>query len=114
MVSVEANGKKAAFQQQARTELGLGNVSVHCGRVETYQPAASFDAVVSRAFADLAEFVRQAGHLARPDGRLLAMKGVYPQDEIAALPAEWRLAAAPALAVPGLEAQRHLIVLERA
>lgn len=114
LTSVEANQKKAAFQQQAKIELGLANVSVHCGRVEAVMPEKSFDAVISRAFSDLAEFARLAGRLVREGGRLLAMKGVYPQQELAALPAEWRLVAAPALTVPGLEAQRHLIILERA
>lgn len=114
LTSVEANQKKAAFQQQAKIELGLANVAVHCGRVEAVMPEKSFDAVISRAFSDLAEFARLAGRLVREGGRLLAMKGVYPQQELAALPAEWRLVAAPALTVPGLEAQRHLIILERA
>lgn len=114
LTSVEANQKKAAFQQQAKIELGLANVVVHCGRVEAVMPEKSFDAVVSRAFSDLAEFARLAGRLVREGGRLLAMKGVYPQQELAALPADWRLVAAPALTVPGLEAQRHLIILERA
>ena len=114
LTSIEANHKKSAFQQQAKIELGLANVSIHCGRVEVLKPATPFDAVVSRAFSDLAEFVRLAGRLVRAGGRLLAMKGVYPQQEIAALPAEWRLAEACVLAVPGLDAQRHLIILERA
>lgn len=108
LTSVEANQKKAAFQQQAKIELGLPNVSIHCGRVDAM--TGCFDAVISRAFADLAEFVRQAGHLA---ARLLAMKGVYPQDEIDHLPCAWRVANVAKLIVPGLAAERHLIVLER-
>ncbi len=108
LTSVEANQKKVAFQRQAGIELALGNVSVHCGRVEAM--TGCFDAVVSRAFADLTEFVGQAGHLA---SRLLAMKGVYPQAEIDHLPANWRVADAVKLIVPGLAAERHLIVLEK-
>jgi 16S rRNA (guanine527-N7)-methyltransferase len=108
LTSVEANQKKAAFQQQAKIELGLANVSIHCGRVEAM--TGFFDAVVSRAFAELAEFVGQAGHLA---GRLLAMKGIYPQAEIERLPAAWRVADAVKLIVPGLAGERHLIVLEK-
>lgn len=114
LTSIEANHKKSAFQQQAKIELGLANVSIHCGRVEVLRPPTLFDAVISRAFSDLADFVRLAGRLVRAGGRLLAMKGVYPQEEIAALSAEWRLAEASVLAVPGLDAQRHLIILERA
>jgi 16S rRNA (guanine527-N7)-methyltransferase len=108
VTSVEASQKKVAFQQQARIELGLANVSIHCGRIEAMR--GSFDAVISRAFAELAEFVRVAGHLAR---RLLAMKGAYPKDEIGRLPAGWRVAEAVELRVPGLGAERHLLVVER-
>jgi 16S rRNA (guanine527-N7)-methyltransferase len=113
LTSVETVGKKVAFQQQAKIEFRLGNVTVHGGRVEEFHPAAGFDAVVSRAFASLADFVALAGHLVAPGGRLLAMKGVLPADEIAALPAAWRVVDTPRLTVPGLDAQRHLIILER-
>jgi 16S rRNA (guanine527-N7)-methyltransferase len=113
LTSVEANQKKTAFQQQAKIELGLSNLSIHCGRVELLKPETPFDAVISRAFSDLALFVRVAGGLLREGGRLLAMKGVMPVDELAGLPAGWRMTAAHVLAVPGLAAQRHLIVLER-
>lgn len=108
LTSVEANQKKAAFQQQAKIELGLANVSIHCGRIEALK--GSFDAAISRAFAELADFVRLAGHLAK---RLFAMKGGYPQDEIDRLPDGWRLVEAARLNVPGLDAERHLLILER-
>jgi 16S rRNA (guanine527-N7)-methyltransferase len=114
VTSVETVSKKIAFQQQAKIELRLPNVTLYSGRVEEFHPAAGFDAVVSRAFASLADFVALAGHLVAPGGRLLAMKGVLPQDEIAALPAGWRVVDTPQLTVPGLNAQRHLIILERA
>jgi 16S rRNA (guanine527-N7)-methyltransferase len=108
VVSIEASQKKASFQQQAKIELGLSNVSIHCARAEAV--ADTFDAALSRAFASLADFVRYAGHLSQ---RLLAMKGVYPADEVAALPAGWRLAGSHEIRVPGLDAQRHLLVLRR-
>lgn len=114
LTSVEANQKKAAFQQQVKIELGLGNAQILASRVEALPVDATFAAVTSRAFSSLADFVRLAGRLVAPGGRLLAMKGVYPGDELAALPLDWRLAAAPVLAVPELNAQRHLIILERA
>lgn len=113
LVSVEASQKKAAFQQQAKIELELGNVSIHCGRVEAMEPGVQFDAVISRAFSSLAEFVRLTDRLVGREGRLLAMKGVAPADELAAIPAGWRATASHRLVVPGLDAQRHLIVLER-
>lgn len=106
--------KKCAFLEQARAELGLANVQVACERVEQFRPAEHFDLVVSRAFAELADFVAQSRHLAAPRGRLLAMKGIHPYDEIARLPQTHRVADVVELRVPGLEAKRHLVVLEPA
>ena len=111
---VESSHKKCAFLQQAKTELALGNVAIICERVEQFEPPAKFDAVVSRAFSDLSDFVAQAGHLVAPGGKLVAMKGVYPFDEIARVPATHRVAQVLELHVPSLEAKRHLVVLEAA
>lgn len=113
VTSIEAVGKKASFQQQVRIELGLDNFEVFAERVEAFSPDTLFDAITSRAFSSLNDFVTLTRHLLRDGGRWLAMKGVYPEDEIAALPQGVRVAAAIALAVPGLEAERNLIVLER-
>lgn len=116
MVLVESNHKKAVFLQQARIELNLKNVEVAVERVENFQPEGEFDIVVSRAFSDLAEFVSLAGHLcARADdgGRLLAMKGVYPHEELAQLPAQFIVEKIVPVAVPGLKAERHLVVIKR-
>jgi 16S rRNA (guanine527-N7)-methyltransferase len=110
---VESNQKKSAFQQQAKIELGLANVSVHCERVEAWQPEEKCDVVISRAFSDLAEFVRLSGHLLAEGGALLAMKGVHPYEEIAQLPAGWRIAGVTPLQVPGVEGARHLVRVER-
>lgn len=106
ITSVETVEKKAAFQRQAQIELGLKNFAVHNGRVEDL--SGRFDAVIARAFASLADFVGLAGHLSEC---LWAMKGVYPADEVAALPAGWAVAASSELRVPGLDAQRHLLQL---
>jgi len=111
--SIETVEKKATFQRQARIELGLGNFSVTNSRVEDIPPGG-FDIVISRAFADLADFVRLAGHLLNSSGCLLAMKGILPEDEIKRLPAGWTLREALPLRVPGLDAQRHLLVIEKA
>lgn len=113
VTSIEAVGKKASFQQQVRIELGVDNFEVVAGRVEAFRPDALFDAVTSRAFSSLNDFVTLTRHLLRDGGRWLAMKGVYPEDEIAALPQGVLVTAGIALAVPGLEAERNLIVLER-
>lgn len=110
---VESNQKKSAFQQQAKIELGLANVSAHCERVEAWQPEEKYDVVISRAFSDLAEFVKLSGHLLAEGGVLLAMKGVHPYEEIAQLPAGWRVADVTPLQVPGVEGARHLVRVER-
>jgi 16S rRNA (guanine527-N7)-methyltransferase len=110
---LESNHKKAAFLQQAKAELKLDNVALVCERVETWQPGRDFEMVISRAFSDLAEFVAAAGRHVAPGGLLAAMKGVYPDEEITRLPQGWRLRAAIPLTVPGLDAQRHLLTLER-
>ena len=111
---LDSSHKKCAFLEQAKAELALDNVTVVCERVEQFRPAERFDAVVSRAFADLADFIVQSQHLVAPGGRFLAMKGVYPFDEIARVPATHRVAGVVELAVPSLEAKRHLVTLEAA
>lgn len=110
---IESSQKKASFLKQAKIELELANVSIACARAEEVTGLSPFEAVISRAFSDLAEFVLLAGHLLAPGGRLLAMKGIHPHDEIARLPAGWHLAECIPLGVPGLAVQRHLIVIER-
>ena len=111
VVLVESNHKKAAFLRQAIIELELKNAEVVCERVETWQAPHRFDLVISRAFSDLAEFVRLAGRLCKPEGVLAAMKGVYPDEELAQLPAGFKLLRAIRLKVPGLDAERHLILM---
>jgi 16S rRNA (guanine527-N7)-methyltransferase len=111
---VESSHKKCAFLQQAKSELALVNAEIACERVEQFDPPAKFDAVVSRAFSDLPDFVAQAGHLVAPGGKLVAMKGVYPFDEIARVPSTHRVAQVLELHVPSLEAKRHLVVVEAA
>ncbi|MBA4741251.1 MAG: 16S rRNA (guanine(527)-N(7))-methyltransferase RsmG [Azoarcus sp.] len=113
ITSIETVGKKASFQQQAKIELGLTNFAPLHARVEDVQPEAPFDAVISRAFSEIADFVRLTRHLLAPGGRFLAMKGVYPRDELAALPDGVRVVEAQPVDVPGLDAERHLIILER-
>lgn len=111
---VDASRKKTSFLTQAAIELGLVNVVVHAARVEELAPPAPYDIVISRAFAALAEFVNaSAQHVAR-GGLLAAMKGQYPETELSALPAGCVVLAAPSLAVPGLDAARHLILMQRA
>jgi len=104
--------KKTTFIRQAIGELGLKNASVVCERVENFRPQHQFEFVTSRAFAELADFVNAAAHLLAPNGKLLAMKGVFPHDEIANLPATHAVVEVIELHVPQVEGQRHLVVIE--
>lgn len=108
---LDANHKKAAFMQQAVIELKLANVQVVCDRSEAYKPEVAYPQIVCRAFSDLNDFVRATRHALAPGGEWLAMKGVYPNEEIAQLKGA-RLVRDVVLQVPGLEAERHLIVLQ--
>jgi 16S rRNA (guanine527-N7)-methyltransferase len=107
---VDAVQKKTTFLQQAAIELGLKNVAVHHARVEEMR--GQYAQISSRAFADLARLVDLTRHLLEPGGRWLAMKGVRPDDEIAALPADVAVEAVVPLTVPGLDAERHLLILK--
>ncbi|MDP1925295.1 MAG: 16S rRNA (guanine(527)-N(7))-methyltransferase RsmG [Thiobacillus sp.] len=109
---IDSIAKKTAFLLQAKAELGLANLNVVTRRVEDFHSPAGFDVITSRAFSDLKEFVTLTRHLLRPGGRWLAMKGLIPHEEIATLPDWVRVSANHELRVPGLEASRHLIVLE--
>jgi 16S rRNA (guanine527-N7)-methyltransferase len=108
---VEATGKKARFVQHTALRLGCGNVQVENGRAENYRPFELFDTVVARALSSLADFAAHAGHLCAPGGRLLAMKGKRPDEEISALPKPFRVRAVHRLKVPGLDDERHLVEL---
>ena len=108
---IDSNGKKTRFVTQAMAELKLPNVEVVQSRAEAHR--GSYARVISRAFASLADFAGLAGGMAAPGGRLLAMKGAEPADEVAAIPAGFRLLAIHPLKVPGLDAERCLVELEK-
>lgn len=110
---VESSGKKARFLREAVRALPLANVRVVESRAESLEEPGAFDAITARALATLADILAVGGHLLTPAGRLLAMKGAMPLDEIAALPPGWRLDTAHALAVPRLDAERHLVIVAR-
>ena len=111
---LEANQKKSAFLAQAISELGLGNASVECERVEQFSPTAPYDVVISRAFSDLPEFIRLAGHHCGSQGALVAMKGIYPFEELRDVPPQFALDQVVPLTIPGLNAERHLVLLRPA
>lgn len=109
---VEANGKKAAFLRHVRRRLKLADVEVVQERVENWRSVGRYDCVICRAFAAADECARLAGHLIAPGGRFLLMKGRDPACELVDLPLAFRHVDTVALDVPGLDAQRHLAILE--
>ncbi|BEV73047.1 16S rRNA (guanine(527)-N(7))-methyltransferase RsmG [Paludibacterium sp. THUN1379] len=109
VVVLDANHKKTTFLRQAAIELKLPNVEVVTERVELFQPEQKFDRITSRAFAELGEFVKLTRHLLAEDGQFVAMKGVYPYEEIAQLPADITVSEVVPVSVPGLDAERHLV-----
>lgn len=110
---VEAREKKARFLRHVVRDLALTNVEVFAGRAEALPAEHGEEVVVARALGRLAEIVRLAAPILAPHGRVLAMKGHLPQDELRELPAGWRLAAVHRIEVPDLRAERHLLVLEQ-
>jgi 16S rRNA (guanine527-N7)-methyltransferase len=106
----DANEKKGAFLRQAVIELGLRNTDVHVGRAETWRPAERFAVVITRGFASLVKFLAACRHLAAPAGVFAAMKGAYPEAELAEVPADWDCSEVRRLKVPLLDAERHLVL----
>lgn len=108
---VDSNGKKTRFLRAAARELGLDNVRVLESRAEAVE--GRYDCVTARAFASLSDMLAWGGHLLAPDGVWLALKGRFPEDELAGVPAGFRVEKIQPLAVPGLDAERHVVVIKR-
>lgn len=113
MTCLDSNGKKTRFLTQVKLELKLDNLQVIHSRVEAFQPAEPFNGIISRAFSSMENFSNWTRHLGDTNTRWLAMKGVHPADELVALPADFHLDSEHALAVPGCQGQRHLLILRR-
>ncbi len=109
---IDGTQKKIRFVAECVAALDIRNVQALAARAETYPDEKQFDVVVLRAVGALADVLHNAGRLLAPHGRLLAMKGRAPDDEIRALPRGWR-AEVIRLRVPGLDAERHLVALAR-
>lgn len=106
----DSNEKKAAFLRQVVIELRLSNAEVHEGRVQAWRPAQPFTCVITRGFAELAQFIAVCRHLLAPGGVLAAMKGAFPRDELERVPADADCREVHRLRVPLLEAERHLVI----
>jgi 16S rRNA (guanine527-N7)-methyltransferase len=111
---IDSVAKKLRFVAHAVAQLGLGNVTTLHARVESMRVAVPFDTVVARAFAPLPKLLAAVACICGPQTELLAMKGKWPQAELEALPAGWRVVRSQQLLVPGVEAERCLIVLQPA
>jgi 16S rRNA (guanine527-N7)-methyltransferase len=110
---LDSNGKKTRFLTQVKLELKLDNLEVIHSRAEAFKPQVPFTGIISRAFSSLEDFTQWTRHMGDKETRWLAMKGLHPADELVALPADFHLESAQALAVPGCQGQRHLLILRR-
>jgi len=108
-ILVDSNGKKTRFLFQVKTELGLANIDVENCRIEHYQSNQQIDMVMCRAFSAIGDVVSKSQHLLKKEGKILAMKGRYPEDEIAALPDGFEISKTIKLEIPGNESERHLV-----
>ena len=107
---LDSKAKKTRFATQALHELGLKNVAVVQERVEKFHPETKFDTLIARAFASIPDMLAASRHLCATRGRFLVMKGVFPQEELAAVTDGYR-AEVKALRIPGLDAARHVVIL---
>ncbi len=112
-VLLDSNIKRISFIRFVSTRLKQANLKLESSRVEHFLPSQPYSQIISRAFASLQQMVDNAEHLLAPDGRMLAMKGRYPEQEIASLPPGWALHESHRLQVPFLDDERHLLVLKR-
>jgi 16S rRNA (guanine527-N7)-methyltransferase len=110
-VLLDSNQKKIKFLQEVCHKLGLQNVRPICYRVEEYTAKPLFDAVVSRAFSTLPEFLNLSRHLVKSGGQFLAMKGVYPLTELQDVKLPFKMLEVYPLKIPGLNAERHVVDL---
>jgi 16S rRNA (guanine527-N7)-methyltransferase len=105
--------KKTAFLKQVKAELKLGNVTVYTAKVQELVVEQKFDVITSRAFADLSDFVNWSGQLLAEGGKFIALKGTAPPEEQERLPEDWKVSELRPLQVPGLQAERHLVFIQK-
>lgn len=110
---IDSNRKKSRFLQQSKIELELINVEVEWGRVEEYKPHNLFNTIISRAFASLAETVKLTSHLIHNEGMVVAMKGLLPRNEIAAVEQMRRVIKTVQLHVPQINGERHAVIIRK-
>jgi 16S rRNA (guanine527-N7)-methyltransferase len=109
---LDKNSKKTRFMIQVAGMLGLKNVAVVHARAEDFHPTTPFDSILSRAYASLRLFIETTQHALSPSGKLIAMKGKSPEDEMVNLPTEWQAQKPVRLSMKGMDVDRHIVCLE--
>jgi len=112
-VLLDKNGKKTRFMRQVQYAIGLTNITVIQQRTELYRPESCFAAVITRALTTLPKMLHMTADLCCNDGQFFALKGRYPQAEIAAVPKDYRIEAVHRLQIPFLDGERHLVIIGR-
>ncbi len=112
-VLIDSRNKKTRFLLQARQALNLNNVEVINQCVEDYQAEAPFDCIMARAFSDVPTLLQKTEHLSTRGTRFLIMKGAYPRAELVDLPTGFTVQEVKPLMVPGLQAERHVVIVTR-
>lgn len=108
---LDSNSKKTRFVTQAVMELGISNVTVVQSRAEAYKPEHPFDVVIARAFSAITELLQWVQHLCKPGTRIIAMKGQYPEGELAGWPAGFECESVEKIDIAGLQAERHAVLI---
>lgn len=112
-VLLDSLGKRIRFLKQVAFELKLANIEPIQSRVEEYVPEKGFNAVITRAYASIEQMLDSCGHLIEDNGEFLALKGQYPEQELASIPSQFKVAQSVSLNIPGLDAQRHVIRIKK-
>jgi 16S rRNA (guanine527-N7)-methyltransferase len=110
---LDSNSKKTCFLTQVAAELALNNIEIIHARCEKFQPSTGFDSIVSRAFSSIGVMLTGTQHLLAEGGQFLAMKGVYPQEEIAQVTEKYQVKGVYPLTLHGLAIERHLVRISR-
>ncbi|OAI48760.1 hypothetical protein AYO45_04250 [Gammaproteobacteria bacterium SCGC AG-212-F23] len=110
---LDSNSKKTRFLTQVKHELQIKNINIIHSRVEDFHPDKNFDSILSRAFSSLEVMLQTTQHLLAAGGQFLAMKGIYPEEELKAIPETFKVTAVHTLTIQGLDAKRCLVCIER-
>lgn len=110
---LDSVGKKTRFLFHIKTQLQLDNIEIFHQRAEQHTPAALYDAVTSRAFSSISQFLSLTNHMLAPDGYFYALKGQQPDEELSELGKEYKVNACRQIYVPSLDADRHLVTLSK-